>query len=263
MLRCLNAHSQLRAVHNLSQDDKPHEERLFRFLKTYRRKSIRRGHALLAPYSLSRDEHLLLKQGVWRHPRPFEGFVLARNPVAVYASLREVGRREAAEEGGEAWQSVEARLKRWIRDIDPSAERRLCGLTPTQQFSLFYNTRMGQLCELALPLVHYENFVQDPTATLTRISQVLGLAFESQMVHSHECHGSAREGHGGNSLSSPIGVESLSKYRTGITEGEFDEIVAATMAVTTSLGYSMKWGTSCLPVNSTPVLRTEKTRGCV
>ena len=114
MLKILAIHPDIKTVHNLEKEDVIYKEKAFQFLKTYKKTSISRNHKNFKPYSLNRKQILLLKQGVWKHEFPFLGFVLSRNPVSIYSSLKAYDRRlPEYNEYNNFWFGNEERFLRW------------------------------------------------------------------------------------------------------------------------------------------------------
>ncbi|QEG42485.1 sulfotransferase domain-containing protein [Roseimaritima ulvae] len=247
LLRTLNAHSQLRAVHNLRATDSVHELALFEFLKTFNGKKLRRSHPLLKPYCLHEDEHLIFKQSVWNHEHPFRGFVLTRNPISVYASLVEYGRRNAT---SDPWQPIEERIERWMSDIEPDKKASIKGKTPIEQFAMLYNARMGHLSRRELPVLFYENFVISPAGEIRSLLRALGLPFQQAILTSHSRYSEQSEGHGDNSLSSEINRRSLLKYTRIISQTDFQEVKSLTDDTSSQFGYECVWGSECRPSNN-------------
>jgi hypothetical protein len=244
VLRALAAHPRVHVVHNLARQDSPEETRLFHGLKAHDAPTIPASHPLVAPLSLSPGVVLVLKQGTWEHAAPFAGFVLARNPVAIYASLRAYDARACGGDPDACWHHNTERLVRWLGDIDAGLIPRLVAAPPVEQFCLFYNRRMGALSTLGLPVVHYERLVTDPVSMLPKITALLGLDCPGPVLHAHRGYAPGAEGHGRNDLSRPIDTRSIVSYREQVDEATFDVIAAATAVVASAFGYRLAWGAS-------------------
>jgi hypothetical protein len=242
MLRTLAAHPQVHVVHNLAHQDSPEELELFRFLMHYDRPAIAAGHPLIARLGLRPDQVLLLKQGVWEHRHPFNGFILARNPVSIYASLLRYDVPRAGADPAACWQPNLERFQRWLGDIEPGLIPRLRAVAPVDQFCLFYNRRMGPLARLGLPVVHYERFVTEPAAVLAGILGRLGLGEPMPAIlEAHTRFAAGMEGHGQNDLSRPIDTRSLTTYRDSVDPETYRRIAAQTADVAAAFGYQMEW----------------------
>ena len=166
------------------------------------------------------------------------GVVFARNPVSVYASLKNY---DYELEGISGWNKNLERILRWMNDIDVSLVDKLKTLTPVQQFCLFYNRRMLPLVKLDLPIIRYEDFVSDPSGILEEIMASLGLEFEESMMSSHRLYEQNTKGHGGSDMSKEINSNSLYKYKEIITLEEFVEIKRVTADICELLGYELNW----------------------
>ena len=250
LLRCLNSHSDLQVVHNLSQVDKQHEVEFFEFLQDYRPKQISANHPLVKPYCLQRGQRFVLKQAVWKHKYPFQGFVLVRNPIACFASLKVYDCKSNPSRWKEHWHLTQSRIVRWLKKIDPTTLEGFSSLTPISQFARFCNTRMNQLLESGKWVVRYEDFVSQPEATLRSIAAHLKIDFQSSMLASHRSYESGSVGHGDNDLGTPINTDSLFKYMRILSRSEFAELVSLTENVAWRFGYRMEWGSSGVPAQS-------------
>lgn len=214
-------------------------------------------------FSLTRNEKaligykpgsiLLVKQGVWEHKHPFKGFVLARNPASVYASLidydsikfdkqyfRSLIRRVRYKAGHTS--TNKARLTRWMKDIDPD----LCDTYQNHNqdldtiFCSFYNRRMGALADLGLPIIHYEEYVTNPAKFYSIICQHLGLEESEALGNAHQHFSGNSKGHGRTDLTAPVNDSSLLKYKQ-LGRRRFDKVVALTHETTSKLNYTMTW----------------------
>lgn len=246
LLRCLSQHSRLRVVHNLSKVDQAYELALFEFLQSYQPNSISKTHALVKPYQLRRGQQLVLKQGVWRHPHPFDGIVLARNPIAIFASLRQYDVQATGKPWQAVWHLNEARMTRWLGDIAPDALDGFESLGPVDQFARFYNVRMTQLLETKKQMIRYEDLVFNPQQNLEKIATELDVDFEPATLHSHQGYQADAEGHGQNNLGQPISTKSVFKYLDVLSEAEFDQLATKVDSVARMAGYQLHWGSSGL-----------------
>jgi hypothetical protein len=243
LLRCLNQHTRLQVVHNLSSQDAHHEWQLFEFLRDYEPTSISLHHELVKPYRLTRRHCLVLKQGVWRHRYPFRGIALVRQAMACFASLKNYDGRANGKSPEENWHLNYSRLTRWLGDMDAAALNGFDSLTPVQQFARFYETRISQLFAADIPLLRYEDLVSAPWQILTGICKHFGVSFEPALLQSHLSH-QGQLGHGQNALDKPISQDSLYKYTQAMSRAEFDELANLLEPTLKSLGYSLYWGAS-------------------
>ncbi len=174
---------------------------------------------------------IVVKQGTWEHRHRFRGLVLARNPASIWASLK-----------GLSGESNRERLGRWFLHVDPTMWETIRDQDLLHQFCAFYNRRMGALAKLGLPTIHYERFVERPEWHLRRILGLMRLPFSERCLLSHRGYAAQAVGHGGIDLARPIDRQSLSKYRSALTEREFERLARMTRQVTDALGYVMTWG---------------------
>jgi hypothetical protein len=240
-LRHLAAHPRIRVVHNLAARDAEHSARFFEYLKHYRGRSIRLRHPYVRPYGASAGDVLVLKQGVWEHQYPFDGIILARNPASIYASLRIYDREKTDDDLDQLWANNTRRFMRWMRSIQPDLETEFEGLSPVDQFCFFYNRRMGALAKLKLPLVRYEDFVEDSRGALSVAVEAMGLEFDEKMLQAHADYGRGSRGHGKIDMGAPVHRGSLYKFQQIITPAEFDAIAEKTAQVHRAFGYRMSW----------------------
>tara|TARA_R110002073_G_scaffold286251_1_gene450912 strand:- start:466 stop:1242 length:777 start_codon:yes stop_codon:yes gene_type:complete len=238
VLKVMAAHSKIVVIHNLESTDSKQDLRTFRFFKSYKKTVIRASHRAVSRYGLKENQVLLLKQGVWEHRYPFNGFVLVRNPVSIYSSLKAYDRNDPKYDPEENfWFKNEERLSRWLKDMSPSLLRGFDKLAPVQQFALFYNYRMNHLASLGLPIIRYEDLVTDPENTFAAICRSMNLPFEKEMLHAHEDYGTDVKGHGDNLLSRPVDSTSLIKYKQNVSLEEFAECSDLTESTQKKFGY--------------------------
>jgi hypothetical protein len=235
--RQLNTHTKIRIAHNLNKGDKFYEQLLYKHLKKRKNQLISSKHLYALPYRFKKDEVILLKQGVWEHKHPFKGFILSRNPLSIYASLKVYDDGDKSLQGKNAWHYNEQRLIRWMYNIDSKLINNLTGLSQIDQFSLFYNRRMGGLIETGLPVVFYENFVQKPRDELKKILSYLNLEYEPQVIDAHKKFSNSDIGHGNIKLSRPIDTSSIYKYKDILTNDEISEISEKVKEVAFEYGY--------------------------
>lgn len=251
LLRTLAAHSKIHVVHNLRKQDTVAEERLFKTLMGYRKKSIWRWSGMLAETHVGKAEVLLLKQSVWEHPYEFDGFIFARNPFSIYASLKYYDVPYGRNDWEPFWEHNTSRFLRWLQDIDIEVTAGFRALSPVQQFCMFYNRRMASLLKTGLPVIHYEGFVSEPVAVLKKILAILGLNYEEGMVNSHKAYSLQEEGHGKIDLSRPIATDSIYQFVNRLTNRECIEIEGETGTVYRALGYAIE--PPVIRINGQPV----------
>lgn len=246
LLRCLSQHSRLQVVHNLSAQDSADELKLFEFLQSYEPTRISSRHPLVRPYKLKRRQALVLKQAVWKHAFNFEGIVLARQPVACFASLKAYDSRHNGLSWQENWHINQERLTRWLKQMEPDALEGFESLPPLRQFARFYSIRIRQLLATGKPVVRYEDLVSSPLATLTRVCNHFQIDFEPAMLQSHEAF-RGHIGHGQNELDRPINTDSLFKYTNEISRHDFNVLTRLCGDEIEKLEYALSWGSSGVP----------------
>jgi len=84
-LRTLNSHTKIHVLHNIENRDSPSSLRLFERLKKSSVKEIAPGE--VEHLSISSNQILIVKQGVYEAKSEFNGVVLVRNPLSIFASL--------------------------------------------------------------------------------------------------------------------------------------------------------------------------------
>ena len=243
LLKIMSVHPNVIVVHNLEEADVPFKLKAFQFFKSYPKKVISRSAKIVKPYGLKKKQVLLLKQGVWKHQHPFSGFVLSRNPVSIYSSLKSYDKDVLKYNVKDNfWFENTNRFRRWLTDIDPSKIDVILSKSPVEQFVDFYNLRMGDLALSGLPIIRYEDLVTNTKHTLERTCSYLGIPMEEGILKSHEFYDEGLVGHGQNDLSKPIDKSSLYKYKKNVTTEEFNYIKANTFFVHDQFGYKLEDG---------------------
>lgn len=243
MLKIFAVHPQIKVIHNLEKNDNKNSLKAFEYLKTYKHQSISRNHKIIKPYELKKGDKLLIKQGVWRHRYPFKGFVLSRNPISIYSSLKSYDKKQNWYDANENfWQENENRFRRWLKVIEPDKIDGILSKKPVEQFVDFYNLRMGDLLEVDIPVIRYEDLIVNTKVTLETVCNILGVPINEELLNSHKYYKKGLEGHGQNDLSKPIDDSSLSKYKLNVTEAEFNYIKENTSVVHGHYGYKINNG---------------------
>ncbi|WP_157503226.1 sulfotransferase domain-containing protein [Mangrovimonas xylaniphaga] len=243
MLKILAVHPDVRVIHNLDKEDDLHSVKAFEFIKNFEPKQISRRHKLMQPYHLKRNQIILIKQGVWKHQYPFDGFILSRNPVSIYSSLKAYDKKaEGYDEATNFWFGNVERFKRWLNGIQPEIIEELIAKSPIEQFVDFYNLRMGELLNTDIPIVKYEDLIVNTEDTLRKVCSYIGIQMDDSLLNSHKFYKNGLEGHGQNDLSKPIDASSLHKYKLNVTEEEFNFIKENTLNVHKGYGYELHQG---------------------
>ena len=233
----LSAHTKIHICHNLYKDDSPEEFALFEHLMTRKSKSIRIRHPRARHLGFNKGDALLVKQGVWNHPHPFNGFVLARNPLSVYASLLIYDLKERGGSPELNWVHNIERMKRWLVKMDPKLLETFDHLSPEHQFCVFYNHRTAHLASLGLKILRYEDLFVDLERWLSEACSIMGLTYEPQMTDAHLMFKNKKEGHGGTDLSRPLDNRSVGKYQDVLSEDQIKLISVETRWTAKKMGY--------------------------
>jgi hypothetical protein len=243
LLKILACHDKVKVVHNLDAKDDLKKEKTFETLKNYQKDKVFRLNALFNHYELKKGDVLLLKQGVWEHKYPFNGFVLARNPISIYSSLKVYDRNlEQYDADTNFWFNNNERLIRWSKSMNEELMSELMNAPPFEQFVKFYNYRMGYLFKLNIPIIRFEDLVNETKETLIKVCEILGVEFQPKLMESHNFYGEGLIGHGQNDLSKPINKDVLEKYKCNINIEEFEYIADNTKEVSSKYGYSFEKG---------------------
>lgn len=228
LLKSLTTHPNIKVVHNINAVETPENVSLFSFLRSFEQNEIHFEHPEVKHLNLKPGDIILIKQGVWKHPTTFKGFILARNPASVFYSLMNYD--------NEKWKGAEKRIKRWSKDMCPEILEHFDEKSSVEQFCLFYNTRMKELLSRGLPIIKYENLVRDKENELRDICILLGVPFQKEIVEAHKKYRSGEIGHGKNDLGRKIDTSSLEKYKS-LPKEYIDHIMELTQVVTKKLGY--------------------------
>lgn len=241
MLRSLNAHSRIVVPFNTTDPNgSRQEEILYNFFKGHAPTEVDENNPVFKGLNLTSDSVLVVKQGIWTHDHPFNGFILLRNPASVYASLRTYGLKPGAtrEQMDQHWKGVRfPRLLAWLEAMGYKINDRFLKMPPSEQFCEFYSHRVDQLMKLDLPIIYYEDFVRSPEAHLRRICDAINVDYEPALMSSHEGFKENDIGHGFIKLNSPINEDSIYKYQKVLNRWEF-EFIANNCELA---GYSMEW----------------------
>ncbi|WP_145042215.1 sulfotransferase [Gimesia chilikensis] len=211
--------------------------------------------------SVSSNQILIVKQGVYEARSEFNGVVLVRNPLSIFASLISYDSwkinwsmmnyffRGSRSGVLRRYKTTRGRLLSWMKNIDEEFGELLNNLDTVELYCAFYNRRMLNLRDLNLPIVRYEDFVIEPEMTLRALMPQLGLKFETEMLTSEKAYSSNQEGHGKNDLSRSVDTSSLHKYRS-LDKKLVDRILALTYPTWSAYGYMWDEKTKMMRVSS-------------
>ncbi|MDY0106263.1 MAG: hypothetical protein RBS27_06290 [Giesbergeria sp.] len=236
LLRCLHAHPALHVVHQISEHDRPEDVALFQFLTTYPHTSIAHDHPLIQRAGIAPGKVLIVKYAVWIHAHPFNGFVLARNPLSVAKSLDGYAKANA-----EPMLVQQARLTRWAHGIDAALAPAVAQLPCRDSTAMLYNRKMLPLAESGLPVLRYEDLTRDPHTSLRWLLQQLELPWDSAVEQSHTAYAEGQYGHGGIALWKPIHPETTLPC-TGLSEIDVARIQGYAWPTMARLGYRVRNG---------------------
>ena len=72
---------------------------------------------------------------------------------------------------------------------------------------------MSNLANIGLPIVRYEDFVNEPESILQELLKKLGIPWHDNVINSHKFYNEGDTGHGGIELWKPIHSGSLNSYK--------------------------------------------------
>ncbi|QIE54114.1 sulfotransferase [Pikeienuella piscinae] len=231
LLRTLNAHPRIHAVHDLRKTNSEEELALFEHLRRTGATAVAADSKLARHVSLPDGGLLLLKNAVWLSPPVHtRGFVLVRNPFSVAASAGVIGESPARRE------SNRRIIMRWARGIAPGFVAALDELDNLAALLLLWNVKVTEAMRSGLPVVHYERFVADPQRILRTLIAGLGLPWNDAVLTAHEAYAPGEKGHGRMPLSAPIHQKSRDSYRD-LPDEVFDRIHALVYPTLRLCGY--------------------------
>jgi hypothetical protein len=239
-------------VAQIEKYDSPVRLQLFQYLQRIEDWTVSVEDTVVREVGIDPRKVILLKQGIWEHKYPFRGFVLVRNSLSVYASLKRYDEFQFNSDyfvtkvsgllglsKGSA--TNKQRLIRWMRDIDRELVDYLSSIGDIERFCAFYNRRFAHLASLGLPVVHYERLVQEPTVLLSKVLHFMGLTFDTAVLRAHEKYRSSQQGHGRTDLSRPIDTVSTDRYKM-LDRKTVDTVCSLTYQTLKAFGYQMNCG---------------------
>ncbi|MAK60607.1 MAG: hypothetical protein CMK09_06485 [Ponticaulis sp.] len=227
----MSAHPKIEVVHQILKPDRDEDLSLFNYLIDREETTIPIDHPLLAHRQISEGSVLLLKNAVWCHSFPRNGFILVRNPFSISVSAFRDNPNESQAERQKQQQF------RWAKKIDPRMTG-LMGEDPTLTgFLALYSRKMLADYKDGLPFVRYEDFIGDPETFLKKMVLHLGLAWDESVLRSHENYKEGEIGHGGIKLWQPIHQGSLDKYKGRLTPQKKAHIYGLTHEALEKFGY--------------------------
>ena len=230
--RCLDAHPNIAVVHQVREPDAEDDMALFAHLRTRQERTIPADHPNLAHRDLRPGSVLLVKNAVWTHPYPRDGFVLIRNPFSVVVSAYRHVTKEGQDNRHHRNQQV-----RWCKLIDPQMLPYVETSDLMDGFLALYVRKMLQDRRDGLPFLRYEDFVTDPETWLRRVVAYLGLGWSDRVLRSHEDYAEGETGHGRIKLWRPIHAESNDKFKAVLAPRQTAHIYALTHEVLATYGY--------------------------
>lgn len=235
VLRCMNAHPDVHVVHQIRQPDERKDFALFRRLQTWPAKQIPHHDSHVRATEAKQGQVLLLKNAVWEHHFPFEGFILVRNPFSVFRSFGIIG------EGTKGFLKRKEQFFRWAAGIDEELIELMKDPDNLTCLCMLYNRKMHALSRLGLPVLHYELFVHYPEASLEWLLAELGLPWSDRVLRSHEDYEEGLYGHGRIPLWKPIHTGSLDSYKR-VPDALFRRIYGLTYPTLEAFGYEVEDG---------------------
>lgn len=208
MLRCLSAHPDIHIVHNLLAPPEPKQDlKLFHFIRCQENTTVSPEHPRVVAAGASEKKVILIKNAVWEHKFPYHGFVLARNPLSIVQSFK------LQKEGGNKSSVRKEQYNRWFKGVDPRLLDCVDYRDNIVLLCALYNRKMYALSKLDLPVVRYENFVQDHEKYLRSIIASFGLEWHDDVLTSHLKYKEGDYGHGHLPLWRDVHKGSTDKYK--------------------------------------------------
>jgi hypothetical protein len=230
MLRCLNAHRDIEVVHQIREPESKEDTQLWANLLGNPTQAIAADDPLIAHRKPSASAIFVLKNAVWNHHAPRKGFILVRNPFSVAVSSNR-HLPAAADDPLQRQKHV-----RWCRTIDPHMLPFVQKAPNLISWLALYSRKMMHDYRSGLPIVRYEEFVQNPERMLRKIVAHLGLEWDPHVLESHLDYKEGDLGHGGIKLWSPIHTGSTEKYKK-LPRERLSTIYSLTCEVLTAYGY--------------------------
>ena len=232
MLRCLNQHSKLTAVHDLHAENSEAEKRLFLHLRENSQSLIDMNDTILEGIDLSEDMMLVFKNAVWLPKPGFRtGFGLIRNPFSIALSTGVVQNRKT--------DGLRKIHRRWTRGIAPELFDHFRGKDNLEILLILWNIKIHHLLKSNWPIVYYEDFVREPERVLRGLLGRLNLGWEQSVLDSHLAYEEGEIGHGRIKLWQPIHSESAESYRS-LDNETFDRIHSLVYTVLSDSGYDVE-----------------------
>jgi len=231
MLRCLSAHPDIHIVHNLVAPPESEEcFDLFRLIQAREETTIPSDHPKVIAAGASDKKVLVVKNAIWEHKYPYNGFVLARNPLSVVQSFK------LFKEDKEKSIKRKTQYARWMDGIDPRLKDCLNIKNNVVLLCALYNRKMFPLTNLDLPVVRYEEFVENHEKYLRDLVRHFGLEWTDQVLKSHEHYKEGDYGHGKLPLWKDIHQNSSEKYKK-LPDSLISMVHGLTYPTLTALGY--------------------------
>jgi hypothetical protein len=236
LLRCLDAHPNIHVVHQIREPDRKCDLALFRFLMEYQHTDIDAAHPLVKQCGVAPGATIILKNAVWTHAHDFKGFVLARNPFAVIQSFKLIN------ETAEKHAFRQKQISRWAKYIDEQLLSAANEADHLEMICMLYSRKMFPLLELNLPILRYEDFVQQPLNTLKSLLIQLDIPWDARVLESHTLYPQGLHGHGRIKLWEPIHSNSLDSWKARLPKTTVARIYGMTAQLMKGYGYHFKDG---------------------
>jgi hypothetical protein len=142
-LRCLNAHPDITVLHQVRRNPTNEDKTLALHIRATVPKRVTLPARFVRERGVHEGSVLLVKRGTWQDVRPYQGFVLARNPFSVIAS-------QAAFEDEASWRN---RLSRWASSIEPDLLPLRESMSCVELSARLYTAQMLGAARVGLPIV--------------------------------------------------------------------------------------------------------------
>jgi hypothetical protein len=234
LLRHLAAHEEISVPYNLEASENETSIRVLDLMRYNVPDMLSASEAL----ELGISTPVVVAKQIWEHPKPFNGFILVRNPVSVVASIiRHLSKGEDAQITRNGY------LRRWAGYVDEGYSGLIDSCSENDAFismvTALWSRRMRHLLGTGLPIVHYERLVTDPATCLHKIISLFGMSGSTAVIEAHTAYANQHLGHGGNDLSRAIDGNSLSVYRSVLTAEQINLIKVIGYETARLYGYQL------------------------
>lgn len=243
VLKLLSEHSRVFVPLQIQKEESKVDQAFISEVQNTGIRSIELSHSYARQSGLSSEHIILVKQGVWLHRHPFDGFTLVRNPQSFVASMLTYNVREGLDwgfrpYGRKRYAKTFKRLLRWSQNMSEELCREIeSKRSVIDALCCFYNSRIATLSSYRKTIFKYEDLIMSPLQQLQAMCLELDIKFEDALLDAHLNYPAAKEGHGMNDLSRPIDAASMTKWRQGHESVKL-KVKDQTLEAAQSVGYT-------------------------